>query len=526
MIIIDYANGSNPQKRFVSEAHTITIGRSSPDQPVDLDLTPDTSVSRRHAQLTFETGSYWLKDMGSKAGTRVNEQVIEGKTRLAPGDKVRIGLTLLEIYIPEEGMLANSISATIPAAELLMTQKMGNTATLDAARHRLVALYELGISIGSARDVDTLLTTVAEHLCRVMLEAQRAAVLLQEDGELICKAHIPAKSQPPVSLNMAQTAIDNQEAFTWRNEATEASNLYDSVIRHGTQAAMYAPLVWQEEVFGVVFVDNTQYGQAFDDDDLRLLMAMANQIAMFIKNHELQQDLLHQEVIRSNLLRQFSPQVADRIEDLLKEREGLRLGGERAEPVTILTSDVRGFTALSAEMEPSDVVQMLNELFSICTPIIFKYNGAVDKYVGDAILAVFGSPEPDDHQWEKAVQAAIEMQVAIEKLDKDRAERGLAVCKVGIGIHTGAVLHGFIGAEEQMEYTVIGDAVNRASRYCDGAGPGEIMISEAVYERVTKWVEAEPKMVKSKHPETEPDLPAYLVKGFKITTDILESSIK
>jgi adenylate cyclase len=240
---------------------------------------------------------------------------------------------------------------------------------------------------------------------------------------------------------------------------------------------------------------------------------------MFVKNHALQQDLRHQEVIRSNLLRQFSPQVAGRLEGLLKESGNLRLGGKRADPVTILTSDVRGFTSLSAEMEPNELVEMLNDLFGVCIPIIFKYNGTIDKYVGDAILAVFGSPDPDEHQWENAVRAAIAMQAAINELDKERRAQGLPVCQVGIGIHTGAVLHGFIGSEEHMEFTVIGDAVNRASRYCDGAGSGEIIISQAVYEHVSDLVEVVPKIIKPKHPDTESDLKAYLVTDIRSLDD-------
>ena len=519
MIIIDYTHGSSPQKRFISEAHSIIIGRSSPEQPVDLDLTPDTSVSRRHARVTYEDGAYWILDLDSKAGTRINEQRINLKTRLAPGDKIRIGLTMLEILIPEDGVLTNSISATMPASELIITRKI-DVSSLDSARHRLLALYELGIAIGETKAVEPLLYTVVEHLCRVIIDAQRAVMLVIEQGQLVSKASIPETGQPPISLNLAELAIEQQEALTWRHGMPgKQGKLFDSVIRHGTQAAMYAPLIWKDEVLGVIFVDNIQDKNAFDEDDLRLLMAMANQIAMFLKNHKLQQDLLHQEVIRSNLLRQFSPQIADRIESLLNERDALRLGGERAEPVTILTLDVRGFTVLAAQMEPHDVVQMLNELFSACTPIIFKYNGTVDKYVGDAILAVFGSPEPDEQQWEKAVQAALEIQEAIERLGETRVNRNLAVCEVGIGIHTGAVLHGFIGSEERMEYTVIGDAVNRASRYCDGAGPGEIVISEAVYERVAHQVNTQPKVVAAKHPETEADLKAYLVQGLKLSVE-------
>jgi adenylate cyclase len=219
------------------------------------------------------------------------------------------------------------------------------------------------------------------------------------------------------------------------------------------------------------------------------------------------------------LLRQFSPQVAGRLERLLKDTSHLHLGGKRADPTTILTSDVRGFTSLSAQMEPNELVEMLNELFGVCIPIIFEYNGTIDKYVGDAILAVFGSPDPDDHQWENAVWAAIKMQAAIDELGEDRQGRGLPVCQVGIGIHTGAVLHGFIGSEEHMEFTIIGDAVNRASRYCDGADSGEIIISQDVYEHVSGLVEVVPKIIKSKHPDTESDLEAHVVKGIRTLVD-------
>jgi adenylate cyclase len=279
---------------------------------------------------------------------------------------------------------------------------------------------------------------------------------------------------------------------------------------------MYAPLIWHGEVLGIVCVDNYIVDDAFTDDDLHLLMAMASQAAMFVKNHRLQENLLHEKVVRSNLLRQFSPQVASHLEKLLRSPERLGLGGERVEPVTILNSDVRGFTALSARLEPREVMEMLNQLFGVCIPIIFKYYGTVDKYIGDGILAVFGSPNPDPKgdQWANAVRAALEMQQAVRKVGKEWKTMGRPVYEIGIGIHTGPVLQGFIGSAEQMEYTVIGDTVNRASRYCYGAGRGEIIISSAVYQHVAGLVDVVRKTIKSKHPDTEPDLEAYLVKGF------------
>ena len=168
--------------------------------------------------------------------------------------------------------------------------------------------------------------------------------------------------------------------------------------------------------------------------------------------------------MRANLLRQFSPQVAER---LLRHRGCLRLGGERSE-VTVLCSDVRGFTNLTKDMDPDEVVEMLNAYFARLIPIIFAHNGTVDKYVGDAILAVFGSPEPDVQHHEKAVRAAVGMQAAMREVNTERTARGLTICGIGIGVHCGQVLHGFIGALERMEFTVLGDAVNRAARYCDG----------------------------------------------------------
>ena len=538
MIVIDYLFPPNLQKRFVTAANSVIFGRPSTGQPVDMDLTPDTTVSRRHARLTYESGSLWLEDLNSKYGTWVNGQQIVGQTLIRPGDQVQLGRTILEIrkdstsacaspdaedYLwlggngtagqQEQGVFTRTISAVIAPSVLLLNPPEDRASLADVQR-RLAVFYELGNALGTMQAVEPLVKTVVEFLCEAIPGAQRGAILLREEQGLVVKAYFPEPIKPAVSLNLARLAVEKQEAFTWRSGAPGAVGApFESVIRYGTQAAMYAPLIWKDEVLGMVFVDNFETTEAFQDDDLHLLMAMANQVAMFVKNYALQEDLRRQEVIRSNLLRQFSPQVAEHLEHILKERGDLGLGGKRTEPVTILMSDVHGFTALSAQMEPNDVVEMLNEMFSACIPIIFKYNGTVDKYVGDAILAVFGSPDPDEHQWESAVHAAMEMQQAIRKLAAKRLSRGMPAFQVGIGIHTGAVLHGFIGSQERIEYTVIGDTVNRTTRYCHGAGEGEVVISSAVYEQLKNLVQVRPKTIQSKHPGTEPDLEAYVVKG-------------
>lgn len=196
---------------------------------------------------------------------------------------------------------------------------------------------------------------------------------------------------------------------------------------------------------------------------------------------------------------------------MLKHRGNLRLGGERSE-VTILNSDIRGFTKLTENMEPDDIVEMLNEYFAVMVPIIFAHQGTVDKFIGDAILAVFGSPEPDDKQHEHAVRAAMEMQTAVAKVNERRLARGVPCAKPGVGIHCGEVVHGFVGTSDRMEFTVIGDAVNKASRYCAGAAGGEVVISPEMHERVWRIVQIEPTTVETKH---EGNFLAYRVKGVK-----------
>jgi adenylate cyclase len=229
-------------------------------------------------------------------------------------------------------------------------------------------------------------------------------------------------------------------------------------------------------------------------------------VALAIANQELQATLKQNAEVLERLLTNFSPKVRTRL--LQRAQLGrLRLGGEQS-VVTVLCADIRGFARLTAGMQTEDVVSLLNEYFPALTECIFRNDGTVDKFVGDAILAVFGSPEADPQHCRKAVLAGMDMQVAAREVSRRREAKGEIGCEIGIGIHTGEVLHGFIGSPERMEFTIIGDAVNRASRYCDGAKGGEVLISPEVHQRVWSAVEVQQLSIPTKH---EGDLVAYRV---------------
>ena len=141
------------------------------------------------------------------------------------------------------------------------------------------------------------------------------------------------------------------------------------------------------------------------------------------------------------------------------------LGNEAAHSseVTILLSDIRGFTALSENYPATDIVSMLNHYFTRMNEIIHKYNGIIDKYMGDSIMVLFGVPDSDPEDVSRAVACAVEMQIAMDTVNQDNADSGLPEFFMGIGVNTGSVSAGEVGSELHHEYTVIGDGVNLVS---------------------------------------------------------------
>ena len=210
----------------------------------------------------------------------------------------------------------------------------------------------------------------------------------------------------------------------------------------------------------------------------------------------------------------FSKVVTKSVMDhLIQHPDGLKLGGEKKN-VTIFFSDIRGFTPMSEALSAEEVVHILNEYFTAMTAIIFKYNGTVDKFMGDAIMAIYGAPVVMPDHAEKAVLAAIEMSEKMKELQAKWRMEGKKEVNIGIGINTGDCVVGNIGSNERLEYTAIGDNVNLTQRLESVAEKGQILISAATYEKVKHKVEAtmlDPIKVKGKAEKVL----AYSVQGLK-----------
>lgn len=186
------------------------------------------------------------------------------------------------------------------------------------------------------------------------------------------------------------------------------------------------------------------------------------------------QDLKRGAEVRSILDKVVSKEIAEKILS-----EGIALGGEQRE-VTILFSDMRNFTHIAENMQPQEILEMLNGSLSILSKVIDDNEGVIDKYVGDEIMALYGAPIECKNSALKAIESAKSMRAVQSEWNKQREQAGLPPLHIGIGIHTGIVVAGNVGAENHRSYTVLGHNVNLTSRICDQAGPMEILITEAV----------------------------------------------
>ena len=400
------------------------------------------------------------------------------------------------------GLLApppvSGVTLLLDATRSDLQPPLGNLKTTP----REALFYDLPLQMASAANYQAMLDCAVSSLLKFFPDADHGVMLLRDRGSnrLLLQAHVPA-GEPSASMELADHVLEKNSAVIWNPAAGVSGEIgARSLIGMQTQCAMYAPLSWQNERLGVLCVDTRKPAVAFSPDALRLFIAIAHHVALAIYSQRQTRDLQAQNLLLQRLLTHFSPKVRQRLLDRAG-RGRLTLGGERSE-VSILFSDIRGFTKMSAGMEPDDVVDMLNHYFAALVEAIFHCEGTVDKFIGDAILAVFGSPDADPEQHRHALHAALAMQEAVQKVNVERKARNLPACEIGIGVHSGEVLHGFVGTLERLEFTVVGDAVNRASRFCAAAGANEIILSAEFLKHVWRDVEVEARDVPTKHEGT------------------------
>ena len=291
------------------------------------------------------------------------------------------------------------------------------------------------------------------------------------------------------------------EGRSFAADDIERDILLKGLKEKSTHPTIYcAPLVADNEVRGVLNISKSGK-EELDEVEKRLFIATAavagaafNNAKTFLLTQEELKDkeqLTEREKQERIKTRNLLDRIMDRkiVEEVMKNPD--KTYSDRIK-ITTLLADVRGFTTMSENMNPREVVDLLNGFFSALTPIIFKYDGTLDKYIGDEIMALFGPPKPRGNHAEMAILCALEMRTAFKKLQvKWKREKGLDL-EMGIALNTGDAIVGFIGSENLTNYTAIGDSVNTAARLEDVTPAGKIYITEFTYREVADFIEARP----------------------------------
>ena len=251
-----------------------------------------------------------------------------------------------------------------------------------------------------------------------------------------------------------------------------------SILSQNIHASLCVPLKPRTEIIGILYVDNLSLADVYSSEDLEFLTSLTNQAAIAIENAQLYQQIQAEAVMRSKLERFFPSPVRQK----LQETENLDIFDTE---VTVLFADISNYTTLSSRREPREVIEMLNDYFTVMVEeIIFPYEGTLEKYVGDALLACWGAPYQNSDDAERAVKAAMAMQQAVCRLNQQwQQQRGLEIA-IHIGLNTGKVAAGNIGSPQLIQYAVIGDTTNVSSRICSVAQAGEILLSETTFNKL------------------------------------------
>lgn len=492
MLRLRVADGGAERTLDLPAAGTFVVGRS-PD--TDLPVS-DPRISRRHLQLRAAGGKLYAQDLGSSNGTFCNDDKLTAEREVQAGDRLRLGALVLTVVAaapavpvapaaPGPGAPACAMAVDVVDAPVSVIRKLDLASALQAAvkTERLSAIHRLSEAVGSLLNRDALLDRLLALISET-LPFERGAVLLSEDGKLVpraCRERSGAAATLRVPSSIAAQTLASGTGLLIADTGTDPRfAAQQSIVALNIRSALCVPLIARGTPLGIIYVDSGAAAGTFTEDDLSFLSVAAAQAALFIDNLALFARVQEEERQRANLARFLSPRIVERA---LASPAGMALGGQ-AQAATVLFADIRNFSELTARLQPQDLVTLLNEYFTAMTEVVFRYEGTLDNFIGDALMAEFGVPFPQADDAFRAVTAAQEMRRKLTELRGCWTARNLKGFDIGIGINTGKVVAGNIGSQSRMQYTVIGEAVNTASRICAKAQANQILITAATWEKL------------------------------------------
>jgi adenylate cyclase len=475
------------------------------------------SVSRRHAKVESREGHYWIVDLKSTNGVKVNGTLIS-ESAITAGDKILVGSVQLDVkplpsvdfsgesmFDNPSGTVIRRISdfnsefgldlGEIQQAAVRPPSEPGIPGEPSVTREKIFqVLVQVAKSLLQTEELTDLLNTVMDMIFRYLPVERGLIILFDEAGEPVPRLtkfiEGADATDIPISRTILKMVAEQQIALMTSNALEDARLLGGkSIAIHGIRSAMCVPLWNRQRVIGAVQVDSPIHIGRFTEEDLDLLTALANFAAVAIERAQLAEKIEHERKIRSKMERYHSPAVID---EIVKGVVAAAETDVRTADVSILFADISGFTTVSETKKPEEVREFLSNFFSAAVDAIFAYGGTLDKFIGDAVMAFFGAPIPQDDHADRAIMSGLMMQERVDIWNAEREKEGLPPVRIRVGINSGPAVVGNVGTEKRVDYTVLGSSVNIASRLESGvAKPGQLVISQNTLERVIGSFEIE-----------------------------------
>jgi adenylate cyclase len=359
--------------------------------------------------------------------------------------------------------------------------------------------YEVARDLSSSLELEVVLRNVMDKVISLMKASRGFIVLVDATGTMSVQISggdaDPEKSKQFLGSRtvIEQVVITGQAVVSTDASLDDRFKGQQSVILQNLRSIIAVPLVTKGSVIGAVYVDNPFRAGIFEEKDKEFLQAISDLAAIAIDNAR--------QYERSEFLRQlFERYVNKQVTDYVlarSDRETIFLPGERRE-VTMLNSDIAGFSTLSQSMEAEELVRFLNDYFSRMIEAVLENGGNIDKFQGDGMLVVFGAPNPMEDHAERALNAARAMLKEVTALNKELAAAGKPLISVGMGLDTGDVVAGHVGSERRLEFTLIGVPVNN-SAYLSKVRPAKVLMSATTRDALPpdiQVIDSEPLILK------------------------------
>jgi adenylate cyclase len=507
---------------------TTFIGRADSN---DIVLSGD-KVSRRHAMLQVDADRVSVVDLESRNGTRINGKRIDGTHVLKPGDVLVIGNNSLYVQRPAEDaaktdpvdlqqMTASGLTGVKISGEIVIAQgseknpylehfgKLGaydprrghekNGQTTDKSFEEYESFFLL-IKVSEKLNTSTSLKQFVEDVIGLIVDVTQARtgiVLLCDErkklspmvvrhSEELAQGEVPVSDAILAEVAQKKVALALMDAKMDKRFATR-----ESVLLYDLEQVICVPMLKGDELLGVIYLNRHSGGSIPVPRLIDVVSAIAHMAANGVESWRLREKALANEQARKVLERFHSPAIVDRIIQEMGQGQGKGLGA-MMEPkeVTVMFADISGFTPLIEKLPPEQIANLLNEFYSRMTQVIFSFEGTVDKFIGDAVMAVFGAPFARSDDASRAVRCALACRRDFQEMMRRRPMSEM--CGIKIGLNTGKVLAGTLGCQERIEYTCLGDAVNIAERLQSTANPGQVLITGKTLASIGARFDVEP----------------------------------